>query len=218
MSHSPLVNQPKQNRSRRTLERIVQASLAILEEEGPESLTVHRIVERAGSSVGSFYARFQGKDDLLTYLGERMWREAAERWDDALANRDWTVLGLREVADGSARLLWDAARSRATVLKALDQTPGGMSDAYEAFRSHLVRGIAGLFLWRREEISHSDPEVAVEIGLRAVLGIVEHDTGLLQEREQVTAEASTLLLSYLAPSTAFPHAPDGQVDFFDIWG
>ena len=65
---------PKQTRSRRTLERIVQASLDILEREGPDGLTVQAIVERAGSSVGSFYARFGGKDDLLEYVGDRVWR------------------------------------------------------------------------------------------------------------------------------------------------
>lgn len=218
MSHSPLLNPPKQTRSRRTLERIVKASLAILEEEGAEALTVHAIVERAGSSVGSFYARFTGKDDLLTYLGERMWREASARWDTALANRAWFELDLRAIADGSVRLLWETAHSRASVLRALDRAPGGIDDAYEAFRNHLVDGISGLFLERREEIRHADPEVAVQIGLRAVLGIVEHDTGPLTDRDRITEEAGTLLLSYLAPSAAYPHAPDGHVDFFDIWG
>ena len=60
--------------------------------------------------------------------------------------------------------------------------------------------------------------MAVQIGLRAVLGIVEHDTRPLGDRDRVTAEASALILAYLAPSAAFPHAPEGQVDFFDIWG
>ena len=36
MSHTSLVRPPKQTRSRRTLERIVKASLAILEEDGPD--------------------------------------------------------------------------------------------------------------------------------------------------------------------------------------
>ena len=78
---------PRQLRSRRTLERIVRASLQILNEDGPDGLTVQAIVERAGSSVGSFYARFSGKDELLAYLGERIWREAAARWDEAVASR-----------------------------------------------------------------------------------------------------------------------------------
>ena len=50
--------------------RIAKASLEILGEEGADGLTVQAIVQRAGSSVGSFYARFDGKEDLLDYLGE----------------------------------------------------------------------------------------------------------------------------------------------------
>jgi AcrR family transcriptional regulator len=196
----------------------VKASLAILEEDGPEELTVHKIVERAESSVGSFYARFSGKDDLLTYLGERMWREASERWAEALETRGWSTLDLQNMVDGSVRLLFEAAQSRASTLQALDRLPGGMDDAYVAFRNHLVAGIAGLLLWHREHISHEDPDVAVHIGLRAVLGVVEHDTGPVGDADRVVAETTTLLLSYLAPSTSFAHAPDGQVDFFDIWG
>ena len=92
---------PKQTRSRRTLERIVQASLSILDEQGPAGLTVQAVVARAGSSVGSFYARFKGKGDLLDYLGARVWQEALERWNEALESRDWSALGLRELAAGS---------------------------------------------------------------------------------------------------------------------
>ena len=93
------VNPPKQSRSKRTLERLVGASLEILGREGPDALTVQAIVERAGSSVGSFYARFAGKEDLLDYLGERVWREAAARWDEALASRDLSGLDLRQLVE-----------------------------------------------------------------------------------------------------------------------
>ena len=61
---------PKQLRSHRTLERIARASFEILEEDGAGGLTVHAVIARARSSVGSFYARFSGRDELLAYLGE----------------------------------------------------------------------------------------------------------------------------------------------------
>jgi len=218
MSALPAVSPPRQARSRRTLERIVQAAVSILEEEGPEALTVQAIVLRARSSVGSFYARFGGKEDLLAYLGDRIWREAAGRWDDALSTQDWSDVGLRELTQGSVTLLWQAARSRTAALQALDRVPGAAVDAYESFRGHLVAGLASLLLERREEITHEDPESAVPIALAAVLGIVEHDQGPLADRERVTGEATRVLLGYLAPGSVFPHAPEGQVDFFDIWG
>ena len=75
-----LVRAPQQERSRRTLKRILDAGLYLLEHEGPDALTITGITKRARTSVGSFYARFQGKDDLLRYLGERSLAEALEVW------------------------------------------------------------------------------------------------------------------------------------------
>ena len=79
------LREPKQLRSRRTLRRITEAALELIAETGVEGTTVHDIVERAGSSVGSFYARFGGKDDLLAYLDERIWETVELRWTEATA-------------------------------------------------------------------------------------------------------------------------------------
>lgn len=72
---------PLQARSRRTLERILAAGWELLEEGGPEALTVQAITRRARTSVGSFYARFQGKDDLLRYMAESAFEGALRRWE-----------------------------------------------------------------------------------------------------------------------------------------
>lgn len=214
-------NPPRQSRSRRTLERIVRASLAILEEEGPEGLTVQAIVARAGSSVGSFYARFSGKDELLEYLGERVWREAAQRWDEALASRDWSGLDLAGLVEGSVRLLGEAGRSRATYLRALERTPGARDDAFLAFQAHVLEGMGALLLARAEEMDHPDPEVAVRVGLRAVQGVLDDAWGEGVEvlpLDRRMREASTLLLQYLIREGEGDTVDPAQVDFFDIWG
>lgn len=216
------VHPPKQSRSRKTLERIVRASLDILEAEGPEGLTVQAIVDRAGSSVGSFYARFDGKDDLLDYLGARVWQEAAARWEQALDARDWDALDLSQLAEGSARLLLDAERSHASYLKALGRATGGPLDAYQAFRAHLLEGLEGLFGARRETIDHLDPALAVRVALRAMLGVVSAEQGPgwpPPPSERVVQECRQVMLSYLQPAASRPEAAaDRQVDFFDVWG
>ncbi len=215
------LNPPKQSRSRRTLERMVGASLEILEEKGPDELTVQAIVDRAGSSVGSFYARFRGKDDLLDYLGERVWREASERWEEALTSRDWGSLDLPQLAEGAARLLLEAERSRASHLRALDRVaPSRERGGYDAFRAHLLEGLEEILLSRRTEIDHLDPVLAVRTGLRAVLGVVgsPKGPGWSPPPERLVHESRELLVSYLLPSAARSEVPPGEVDFFDIWG
>ena len=210
---------PKQTRSRRTLERIVGASLSILDEQGAAGLTVQAVVARAGSSVGSFYARFKGKSDLLDYLGARVWHEALERWSEALESRDWSVLELRDLAAGSVGLLIDAQRSRSPYLRALDRAAQGNDEAYTAFRRRLLDGISELLLARKDEIDHLRPELAVRLGLLAVLGVVDAEdpsSGDPLPRSVLVKEATDLLLGYLCP--VGPPVSSEGVDFFDIWG
>lgn len=81
---------PRQERSRRTLERIARATEALLSERGPGGVTVEEVVARANTSVGAFYTRFESKDDAVTYVRERSWADARERWRDFLAPDDWS--------------------------------------------------------------------------------------------------------------------------------
>ena len=214
-------NPPKQSRSRRTLERIVQAALEILEEQGYTALTVQSVVDRANSSVGSFYARFSGKEDLLDYLGERVWDQALQRWDSAVGARDWSEIDLQHIAEGSMGLLVDIGASRTGYLRALDQARGIDGLAYNRFRDGVLGDVAGILLERRDEISHPEPELAVRLGLLAAEGMIEADrvaAGPLP-RGILASEATSLLLNYLTAGSA-PRAPvrsSEEVDFFDIW-
>jgi AcrR family transcriptional regulator len=204
---------------------MVRASLEILEEKGSAGLTVQAIVSRARSSVGSFYARFGGKEDLLDYLEERVWREATVRWDQALAEQDWTPLGLRGVAWGAATLFAEAGTARATYLRALGRgSAGGQEGAYGSFRERVLSDIERLLLERSGEISHPDPPLAARLGLRAMLALIEAPPddpgGQPLTAESVQAEAVGLLLAYLGgePGDDEDERSSARVDFFDIWG
>ena len=223
---STALKPPKQPRSRRTLERIVSAALELLESEGPDGVTVLAVVARAKSSVGSFYARFGGKDDLLEYLGERVWDEALSRWNDAIDARAWSGMNLAEITAGSVGLLIDVRRSRVGHLRDLDRMSGG-GDAYERFRRHLVESLEALLLERRAEMEHEKPELAVRLGLSAVLGVIDAGLETPDEvdggegevgasRKQLVHECTELLLRYLAGGTR--GRGKGPVEFFDVWG
>lgn len=214
------VNPPKQGRSQRTLERIVAASLELLATEGPAGLTVHAVVEKAESSVGSFYARFNGKDDLLDYLGERVWADAAARWNEALVSRNWAALTLPQIAEGSVVLLIDAQRSRSVYLKALDWATGRHTDAYETFRSELLLGLSEILLVHADSIDHHDPQLAVRLGLRAILGVVDAESRAIEgrlSRDELVEECCALLIGYLMGRDGFSSTSAG-VEYFDVWG
>jgi AcrR family transcriptional regulator len=69
---------PKQERSRITVEAILEATTHILVEEGYEKANTNRVAERAGISIGSLYQYFPNKESLMTALMEQHALEMAE--------------------------------------------------------------------------------------------------------------------------------------------
>lgn len=217
MPSGPQLSPPKQPRSKKTLERIVAAGVAILEEEGPSAVTVQAVVKRARTSVGSFYARFRGKDDLLAYLAEHVRESALAEWKAAAKGSRPAEAGLPEVIRTAVahlfevQLRWDAGVRAAAGLR---ERPAD----HRAFRWGVVEELAERLLERRHEMTHPSPEAAVRLGLCAVLGVIDHlrpeDTSAELDPDALRDECVTLLTAYLMGGVSDAGA---QVDFFDVW-
>lgn len=222
-----LYRPPKQQRSQKTLDRIATAALEVIEEQGLDGTTVAAIVDRSGASVGSFYARFPGKDNLVDYLRNRVWAEARERWDASLADATWAGLTVEQVVEGVVRLLYrslhaDFQRRRA-LGKEGSQDPAGVELARD-FHVHVLGSLRPLLLARRAEILHPDPERAVALGYRIVVGAMRElldpvGDAVQPDKDDLVRELSLAWLGYLGggqrPEAA---AAQGAVDFFDPWG
>ncbi len=227
---SPL-KPPKQDRSRRTLDSIALAALELMEEGGVENATVAAIVKRAGASVGSFYARFAGKDDLILYLQDRIWAEARDRWDEALETHDWEALSLEAVVEGVVGLLFRSFRAdyhqREILGRERRQDDEGARRVF-AFHQHILATVTPLFLTHREEITHPDPEWAIRLGYRFAVGSIrellelEGAVGIVDgaaTAEALTPELARAWVAYLGVGgqEEFAEGPR-EVDFFDPWG
>ncbi|NJR63840.1 MAG: TetR/AcrR family transcriptional regulator, partial [Cyanobacteria bacterium CRU_2_1] len=70
--------QPKQDRSKMTVDAILTAAAHILTEDGYDTASTNRIAERAGVSIGSLYQYFPNKEAIMTALRERHIDEMAE--------------------------------------------------------------------------------------------------------------------------------------------
>jgi AcrR family transcriptional regulator len=81
MSPKPVTKprkQPQQERSKITVEAILEATTHILTEEGYEKVNTNRIAERAGISIGSLYQYFPNKESLIAALIEQHSNEMVE--------------------------------------------------------------------------------------------------------------------------------------------
>lgn len=76
---------PRQERSRRTVERILDAAARIFHEQGYAGATTNDIADEADVSVGSLYQYFPNKDALLVALTKRHIESAAAGLTDLLS-------------------------------------------------------------------------------------------------------------------------------------
>jgi AcrR family transcriptional regulator len=75
---------PQQDRSRLTVEAILEATTHILTQEGYDKANTNRIAERAGISVGSLYQYFPNKESLMAALIEQHSDEIAQLMESKL--------------------------------------------------------------------------------------------------------------------------------------
>ena len=70
---------PVQARSKALVDAIAEACLRILDKEGEEALTVNRIAEISGATVGSIYQYFPNKESMTAAVYERLLDQESEQ-------------------------------------------------------------------------------------------------------------------------------------------
>lgn len=200
------VNPPQQERSKATLERLLDASEMLIVELGYERTTVAAIARAAGSSVGAFYARFTDKDALLLTLGERFYDQASatvtsvlepERWQDVpLSGALPTILAF------TARMF----RERQQLIRAIMQLSTRDPDVDSLgsrLATHIGDRIEALLIARDEMPGHPRPRAALEFAVYIVLSALSSwafhgaDDPMVSSEQDFAAEASIMVLAYL---------------------
>jgi len=202
--------EPQQERSRRTLENLLSATVRTLHQSGLEGATIPRIAEAAGVSPAAVYRRFKDKKDLL--------RAAFMHMLDASRahNRMHLAKGLsRPTLDQTARRFIEVNfaqyRQAGQLLGALKQFMDADGDS--KFRQAARRIVEGnlemvfqVMLTHRKEIAHENPERAVRIAVLTATNAIETnffkpDTAwrILQPitDEELIAELTRAFVAYL---------------------
>src|SRR6266536_2989870 len=86
-----------QDRSRKTLARLLKATAEVLNKEGLEGATVPRIAARAGLTPGTIYRRFPDKDALLREVCLRMLDQNYRNGKELLKPERWKDKPLAEM-------------------------------------------------------------------------------------------------------------------------
>jgi AcrR family transcriptional regulator len=177
MTNPETTLEPQQERSRRTLENLLSATIRTLHESGLESATVPRIAEAAGVSPATVYRRFKDKKDLLRAAFLHM-LEASQA-----NNRMHLAKGIgRPTLEQTARRFIEVNfgqyRQAGQLLGALKQFVDAEGDS--EFRQAVTRITEGnlamifqVMLTHRKEIAHENPERAIRVAVLTATNAIE---------------------------------------------
>lgn len=175
------INAPRQERSQKTLEKILDAAEALICEGGLDAVTVPAVVKRAGSSVGSFYARFPDKNALLETLHERACQQTIATADKAFDAALWEGRSLEDIVHGMVAFAVRMFGSRKSIMTAFHRALGSDSGyARRRANNGIELGVRALrlFLAHRDRIGHPHPEAAILMTLRMVTATLEQRNAL----------------------------------------
>lgn len=202
--------QPLQKRSERTSQRIIDATLALLDEKQFEEISVAEIAGKAGISIGGFYACFYSKEALLHWFDENLLEQqlrAEPAWFkvDRIKNEPLSEiirLYLTRVAAHSYRYRTLLAR---IALRVRGQSDPDYTRRARRYNREVHGEFLKLLLSKKREFTHPDPKFAVRFGLMSVMAALREEIlfgernlyGVRVKREQLIHELTRIYLSYL---------------------
>jgi AcrR family transcriptional regulator len=208
--------EPKQERSRASFERAVDAAVALLVERRSAAFTLAEVAERSGVSIGSIYARVDSKDDLLRAAHVREMARIAEQQRGVFDTLRPSDVGLPALVGRVVGATADLLRSNAGVMAPfmlLANTDPVVAEAGRATHGELAQAFAQVLLDRRPEIRHPDPEHAVAWSFTVVYSVLARWLGLGSDAasagegdwQRILDDLTAMVAAFLAPGRNEPN-------------
>jgi AcrR family transcriptional regulator len=211
------VKPPVQARSQQTLERLLDATEAILDERGLEGVTIAEVARRAGSSVGAFYSRFADKDALMRCVLQRFNDQAIATAQAILEPSRWQAIAAADALEMMIQFMLRILRERRALIWAL--TVGAATDPElvtlgERLHRAITDGMLRLIRERGHCVAHPEPATAVHMAVWLVLSAMEaralhgHQREAALDDATVGRELAQMVIRYvgLGEPTVLPHA------------
>lgn len=206
MARRPLTKPRKvaaQERSRATVDALVEATARILVKEGFDKASTNRIAEVAGVSVGSLYQYFPGKEALVAAVIERHQQEIMQTVRGELAEvlaqpLEKAIRQLVAVAVKAHRVdprLHHVLAEQIPRVGKLEKLETFSRENFTLFRTYLEK--------HRDELRVDDLELASFVCVTSIEALthnaVLHHPGMLADErmEALVDEAAYLVIRYL---------------------
>ena len=193
-----------QERSRATVQALLDATARVLTREGYDRASTNRIAATAGVSVGSLYQYFPNKEALVAALVARHNREMLDLLREAL--KEVASLDLATAIAKLVRAAVDAHRVDPALHRVFDeQVPRmGQLAKIEALQGETFQLVRSYLEERRDEISVRDLDSTTSILVTTVEALthqfVIHRPGAPErDRDRFIDEVTRLVVGYLQP-------------------
>lgn len=205
---------PSQERSRHTVEAIVDATARVLVRDGYDALSTNRVAREAGVSVGSLYQYFPGKEALVAAVMERH----ASRMQENIAARMQSAppaATAEDVATEMIRAMLAAQQAEPRLHRALvEQVPriGALRRLHELFGNY-ERLVEAWLEENRDRIEVRDARMAAFVLVAAVEGLVNRatlDRPDLVASGKIEEQILRLVLAYVVPSRLAGASAEGR--------
>lgn len=191
---------PRQERSRATVDTVLDAAAHILVNDGYEGFNTNRVAERAGVSIGSLYQYFPNKAALLTALRQRHAQEMSELV--GARTHGAAQASLKQAIEQVVAGVIEAHRLHPRLHQVLEQeVPRQTQQASPTdWEAGLRLQLMGLLAQHREQLAVSDLSTTSLVLIRLVDALVH--AALIPDPQGVPAaaiegEISTVVWRYL---------------------
>jgi AcrR family transcriptional regulator len=193
-----------QERSRATVQALLDATARVLTREGYDRASTNRIAATAGVSVGSLYQYFPNKEALVAALVARHNREMLDLLREAL--KEVASLDLATAIAKLVRAAVDAHRVDPALHRVLDeQVPRmGQLAKIEALQGETFQLVRSYLEERRNEISVRDLDSTTSILVTTVEAlthqfVIHRSNAPERDRDRFIDEVTRLVVGYLQP-------------------
>jgi AcrR family transcriptional regulator len=199
---------PKQDRSRASFERVIDAAARLMEEKGYSGFALSDVVTRAKVSIGSIYGRVDSKDELIRVVQQRVLSKLELEQAEMFVRVRRRGLPLGKLI---AALIHEIAGylSRNAMTLSAFMEHANVDPAIRVFGklaySHTLLEFKLLLMEHRSEITTDDAEHATQVCFDVVYSSlsrrfgVGHVPGHTDERDlnELVADLTAVCLAYL---------------------
>lgn len=157
---------PVQKRGKETVRRILNTVEALLEDQLFDEISISEILEGAKVSAGSFYARFESKDDILPVLLDEYEIKRTEYFEQQLSTPDWEQLTFQQTAYRLVSVVANFFRDNRGMIRAFllfyRIRPELFSSKQKLTLDRIYKSGVDRLLKFRHEIRHPNPEKATK--------------------------------------------------------